>query len=88
MLKRIHILVALALLLLILPACSPRKLSVRDLETFPQQALAYDMEDRLIIEPEKQEELASEYLTLFLSPWTGEKAPLEQENRSRHFSCT
>ncbi|MBN2429259.1 MAG: hypothetical protein JXK94_13065 [Deltaproteobacteria bacterium] len=56
MLKRIHILVTLGLLLLILQACSPRKLSVRDLETFPQQALVYVGEDRLIIEPGKQEQ--------------------------------
>lgn len=83
--KSIRIFTGPVLLLLLLTACGHRQLSVRDLDTYPQQALAYVREDQVLIPPDKQEELAAEFLTLFFSPWTGVKTPIEKEKLAARY---
>ena len=75
----------LIILLLTLPACGPRQLSIRDMEVFPQEASAYIAEDRLILPIKKQEKLTAEYLAHFFSPWTGVKTPIEKEKLAERY---
>jgi SH3 domain (SH3b1 type)/NLPC_P60 stabilising domain, N term/NlpC/P60 family/SH3 domain of SH3b2 type len=84
-LKSIRIILSLIILLLALPSCTHRQLSVRDLEIFPQQASAYFAENHLILSLERQEKLSAEYLAHFFSPWTGVKNPVEKCKLSERY---